>query len=204
MNIKIFNENKIYPFLVIDDWYNKEEEKIVWKELDYFYSCNIFHKAEENCAEENGTKLAKNNRLSYDLIFKKMEYSYINKMLYKVQNKNFHSIVENTMPIGKQFKNTNWSNTFINYYENNDFYKSHYDYSIFTMLIFFYKLPKKFFGGDIYFEESDITVDCKHNTMLLFPGYYYHKVNEILMDKENLNNMNGRFSITHFFDIVYH
>ena len=52
MNIKIFNENKIYPFIVVDDWYNEKEEKIVWKELDYFYNCNVFENAEENCAIE--------------------------------------------------------------------------------------------------------------------------------------------------------
>ncbi len=204
MNVKIFNENKTYPFLVVDDWYTSEEEKIVWKELDYFYSLDVFHSAQENCAEtSDGEKLAKNNRLNYDVIFKDLRYSYINKMMYKFQNSNFHSIVEQAMPIGKTFKNTNWGNTMINYYENNDFYKSHYDYARFTMLIWFYKLPKKFVGGDLYLDESDITVDCKHNRMILFPGHYNHKVNEIVMNKEHLNNMNGRFSITHFFDIRY-
>jgi Rps23 Pro-64 3,4-dihydroxylase Tpa1-like proline 4-hydroxylase len=198
MNIKIFNENKIYPFIVVDDWYNEKEEKIVWKELDYFYNCNVFESAEENCAIEGEKKLAKNNRLYYDLIFKNKKYSFINKMLYKIQNKNFHKIVEDVMPVGKIFKHTNWDNTLVNYYENDDNYEDHYDYSLFTMLIFFFKSPKMFSGGDLYFKENNTTVECKHNRMLLFPGYYYHKVNKVSMQKKYLNDMNGRFSITHF------
>ena len=55
-----------------------------------------------------------------------------------------------------------------------------------------------FSGGDLYFKENNTTVECKHNRMLLFPGYYYHKVNKVSMQNKYLNDMNGRFSITHF------
>jgi hypothetical protein len=198
MNLKINKDNLLFPFIIVDDWYSQEEEKFVWNELIYFYGINQFQKAEENCAEDNGITKAKGNRLYYDLIFKDKKYSYINKMLYKVRNKDFHKVIEDVMPIGKIFKHTDFDNTLINYYEHGDEYKSHYDYVTFTMLIFFYKQPKKFSGGDLYFEENNVTVECKHNRMVLFPGYYLHQVKRVMMSDNDFNSMNGRFSITHF------
>ena len=198
MNLKINKDNLLFPFIIVDDWYSQEEEKFVWNELIYFHNINEFEKAEENCAADNDITKAKNSRLYYDLIFKDKKYSYINKMLYKVRNKDFHKVIEDVMPIGKILKHTDFDNTLVNYYEHGDEYKSHYDYSMFTMLIFFYKQPKKFSGGDLYFEENNVTVECKHNRMVLFPGYYLHQVKKVLMNNNDFNIMNGRFSITHF------
>jgi hypothetical protein len=45
--IKIFNDTK-FPFLIIDDWFSKNEEIAVWKELDYYYCNNSFYKRAEN------------------------------------------------------------------------------------------------------------------------------------------------------------
>ena len=35
---QICNSNKEFPYLIVDNWYNKKEEKLVWKELDFFIS----------------------------------------------------------------------------------------------------------------------------------------------------------------------
>jgi hypothetical protein len=35
---QIFNKDKLYPFLIVDDWYSKQEEKNVWKELEFYTS----------------------------------------------------------------------------------------------------------------------------------------------------------------------
>ncbi len=198
MTLEIINKDTMFPIIISDNWYSKEEETNVWKELSFFHSLSEYEKAENNSAEDMKISKAKGHRLYYDKIFKEKKYSHINKMLYKIQDKELHNYIEKTMPIGKIFKDTDWDNTLINYYENDDEYKSHYDYSMFTMLIFFYKKPKLFKGGDLYFEESNTTVQCKQNRMVLFPGYYLHQANKVSMDNEHLNQMNGRFTITHF------
>ena len=33
---QICNSNKEFPYLIVDNWYNKEEEKLIWKEIDFF------------------------------------------------------------------------------------------------------------------------------------------------------------------------
>ena len=35
---QVINDNPSYPFLLVDNWYNKDEEKAVWKELDFLSS----------------------------------------------------------------------------------------------------------------------------------------------------------------------
>ena len=35
-DVKVVNDNPTFPFVVIDNWYTPEEEKAVWKELDFF------------------------------------------------------------------------------------------------------------------------------------------------------------------------
>ena len=190
----------MFPIIISDNWYSREEEEKVWQELTFFHSLNVYEKSENNSAQDNHISLSKGSRLYYDLIFKDKKYSHICKLLYKIQDKSLHDIVEKSMPVGKIFKDTDWENTIINYYEDNDTYKSHYDYSLFTMLIFFNKHnPAKLFsGGDLYFGESDTTVEYKHNRMVLFPGYYLHQANKVSMNNEYQDKMNGRFTITHF------
>ena len=34
--VQIVNDNPTFPFVVIDNWFTPDEEKTVWKELDFF------------------------------------------------------------------------------------------------------------------------------------------------------------------------
>ena len=68
-----------------------------------------------------------------------------------------------------------------------------------SVLIWFYRKPKRFAGGDLIFTDLNETVKCKHNRMILFPSYYYHKVNKVIMKEQYKNKGLGRFCLTHFF-----
>jgi predicted 2-oxoglutarate/Fe(II)-dependent dioxygenase YbiX len=65
------------------------------------------------------------------------------------------------------------------------------------MLIWFYKEPKKFEGGELLFTEKEIKIDLKHNRMILFPSHFLHEVKPIKM-KEEFDKGYGRYSITKF------
>ena len=93
--------------------------------------------------------------------------------------------------------NTDWSQ--VSYYENNNNYDKHYDEFMHSVLIWFYRKPKRFAGGDLIFTDLSETVKCKHNRMILFPSYYYHKVNKVIMKEQYKNKGLGRFCLTHFF-----
>ena len=75
--------------------------------------------------------------------------------------------------------NTNQHYTQLVYYENNDEYKSHRDCAQFTVLNWFYRKPKKFSGGNLYFEDFDLEIECLNNRTLIFPSVINHAVNPL-------------------------
>ena len=56
---QVNKDNPTYPFIVIDNYYNPEEESAVWKELDFFTSntLSIMDRAENTIVarDEDGT-----------------------------------------------------------------------------------------------------------------------------------------------------
>ncbi len=48
MKINICNDNKIFPFLYVDDRYTPEEEKLIWKELDFYTNPYAMMRSEDD------------------------------------------------------------------------------------------------------------------------------------------------------------
>jgi Rps23 Pro-64 3,4-dihydroxylase Tpa1-like proline 4-hydroxylase len=71
-----------------------------------------------------------------------------------------------------------------------------------TMLIWFFKEPKKFKGGDLILNDFETAFECKHNRMLLFPSHYEHSVAPISLAEEYKHKGMGRYTITNFITFV--
>jgi len=199
--ITYVNKNDKFPILQIDNWYSEKEMNNIYLELDYYMAIgkeNMVKTEKDNStAVENDIPLSTGYRLKPH---RNDFYSCINRCLMKQSSKKFNKYVEESMPQGNSFKHTNFNSSFISYYEDGDYYKSHTDIALFSCLIWIYKEPKNFTGGDITFSQCNTTIQCKNNRMIFFPSYYLHEVSEInLIDKNKSNS--GRFCITHFFYI---
>tara|TARA_R110000787_G_scaffold173162_3_gene285834 strand:+ start:77 stop:673 length:597 start_codon:yes stop_codon:yes gene_type:complete len=192
-------------YLVVDNWYSETEKLNVMKELDFLSTLDpIRAENYSGVAKKNNKPLIKGYRIfPHELYtFKGMEKSHIFKGLKKFQIKEFHNKVieifkDTNLALSEQFMGTNCSKTIINYYENNDGYNEHNDVHPFTVLIWLYKEPKKFEGGDLIFTKFNEEIKCTNNRLVLFPGFYHHKVTPITMKNEDVGF--GRFAITHFF-----
>jgi len=193
-----------FPFLVIDNWYDKETEKSIWSELDFLSTKN---KQEQLRAEntivarnEDGTSKSKAYRWYLESIYTEegRTYSTIMQKTDLFRTPEFHEIIQHITPQCRSFLGSNFDTTIISYYENNDYYKAHYDKFQWTSLIWFYREPKKFKGGNLKFTEPNYEIKVKHNRLLMFPCYYLHEVLPIKTKKfEQMGN--GRYTITHFF-----
>jgi len=128
-----------------------------------------------------------------------LKFSTIVSSVNKYLSPKFHNFIRESMPQGVQFMNATKMNTMISYYDNSQEYKNHFDTVQFTSIIWFFKEPKKFTGGDFVLTQSDQTIECKHNRMIFFPSYYMHSVTPVSIDAENRNKGLGRFAITNFF-----
>ena len=193
-----------FPFLVIDNWYDKETEKSVWSELDFLSTKN---KKEQLRAEntivarkEDGTTLGKSYRWYPDAIYTEegRAYSPITQSKNLFRTEEFHEIIGHITPQCRSFTATDFDTSIVSYYEDNDYYEPHHDKFMWTSLTWFYREPKKFTGGNLKFTEPNYEINVKHNRMLMFPCYYLHEVLPI-KTKKFKEMGNGRYTITHFF-----
>tara|TARA_R100001460_G_scaffold1642_3_gene5998 strand:+ start:2260 stop:2934 length:675 start_codon:yes stop_codon:yes gene_type:complete len=203
---QICNSNKEFPYLIVDNWYNKEEEKLIWKEIDFFTATgrDNLKRAEqsETTATKNNKPLARSYRIYLEEIFQPntiVQNSFIYKFLYKQRSKKFHDLLYKAMPHhANSFQLTNRDSTILSYYEGGDYYHEHIDLFNFTCLIWFHKNPKKYTGGDFYLPGPNKTIESKHNRLLIMPSYYKHGVTKLKMNNK-LKIGSGRYTITHFY-----
>lgn len=189
---------------VVDNFYSDQEYDCVRKELDFYSSLpeDLKDRAENTDVARTGDghALGQSFRVYVNNIFTRegSKYSHTNNLAMKIRNFHTENIEEN-LPNGRQFKDMDTQYNMISYYGPNDYYDSHYDKFQFTALIWVFKEPKKFTGGDLFFEEINRTVEVTNNRMCIFPSYLLHKVNKINMSEDDFRNGYGRYTITHFF-----
>ena len=191
------------PFLVVDNFYNKEEQSLIWTELDSHKENFVVDEGIANrgvAKNNNGKPIANLSRIYLDELYEnKRERSSILHCYQKLFTREIINKYKEKTLAARTYAitNTDWSQ--VSYYENNNNYDKHYDEFMHSVLIWFYRKPKRFDGGDLIFTDLNETVKCKHNRMILFPSYYYHKVNKVIMKEQYKNKGLGRFCLTHFF-----
>lgn len=190
---------KITDCLVIDNFYSPEEEKLIWEELDFHREA--FYLDKKGVAlDKDKTPVANLFRIYLDDIYRdKREHSNILKCYSKILSKENMERYKNTTQSGRTLEVTNIDWSQVSYYEDGNDYAEHFDQFMHSCLIWFFREPKKFTGGDLTFTETQEIVPCKHNRMILFPSYLLHKVDVVKMHEKYLGQGLGRFCLTHFF-----
>jgi Rps23 Pro-64 3,4-dihydroxylase Tpa1-like proline 4-hydroxylase len=205
--MKILGNKKIEKnIVVIDNWYNENELKAVWKELDFYSETQNLERASKNLSvtglDEKGEPQANCYRIYLDDYYKqgKRHISPILRLINKFVDKNMHNEIK-TIKMGRQFPETNSDISFVSYYEEGDSFKPHFDVFQFTALIWLYKEPRQFEGGDLILNDfNNEIVEVKNNRLVFFPSYYIHQVEKIKMKTKD--KFKGRYSISHFFYTV--
>lgn len=199
---KKFDSNPTYPFLVVDNWYTPEEEQAIWAELKLYSHMTDLQRAEDTIVARNkdGSARGKSYRWYNNEFYSNKHYERfpIENALYKVRSIEFHNELKFAQPYFKMFESSNRNSNLVSYYEQDDHYDTHHDTFMWTHLVWFYKQPKMFIGGDFVLNEPDVTVKCKHNRAIFFPCCYTHSVTPIQM-KKKMPFGHGRWTITHFY-----
>ena len=201
MNIEHYQEP--FPYIRIFNFYNENDLKLIWKELDVIVNNEVLVGPEHiSSAYQESKEEKKYQRKGRGVwiqdIYKDLNVSYIHKLNKKLFSRQMiDSIRENGSWFYKNFGFKNYC-TLLSYYENSDYYKSHVDNSYSTALTWFYKEPKQFEGGNILFSDYNIEIPIENNSILIFPSIVSHSVLEIKMEDEYMGENNGRISITNF------
>ncbi len=193
-------ENCRYPFLLIDNWYTPDELKDIYIELDFFQSQKNKLRAAETVVAKNertGESLSESDRYYVDTFYQKREISPILRCTQKQTKKVFHNLMEGMKPYARSFFASNRHSSMVSYYESKDYYKPHFDTFQWTCLIWIFKEPKAFEGGDLKLKEPEVEIKVKNNRMVFFPSCYIHEVTPLKMIEKKPGY--GRYCITHFY-----
>jgi Rps23 Pro-64 3,4-dihydroxylase Tpa1-like proline 4-hydroxylase len=185
-----------FPHLIIEDFYSEDELKLIWQELDFLTSANKLIPANL----DGSTLLSNALSVSLDNIYKDLRYSNINLINKKILSPEITHAFLSLNELFGHITMVNTINTKIKYYENGHNYHKHRDVARFTGINYLYKEPKKFEGGDLYFDNYGYKVELKNNMFILFIGCLWHSVTSIILNENAYITGNGKYSITSFLD----
>ena len=204
--LSAYASEKPFPHLIIDNFYNEKELELVWEELNFYTKPGKLLEAKDYGGVVGYTNA---KALMLDAVYK--NYSNNNGNNYRnlsniltVNRKLFTSGVLDAFAnihdcccIANQ---SNSDTTKIRYYHNGEGYDPHTDKGFqFLAFSYFYKEPKKFTGGQLYFPKYDYEISCDNNSMIIFPGWVEHGVREVNIKDSDYFDGWGRYAITSFF-----
>jgi Rps23 Pro-64 3,4-dihydroxylase Tpa1-like proline 4-hydroxylase len=194
----IDTSEKPFPFLMVRDFYNEEEQNAIWQELDFLTQPGkLLPGIQSNNFKEDSGEYRKKCQVQYlDFLYKQREVSNILRVNRKVCSPEITDEFTKLCFGYNMIKHCDSDFTVVNYYETSDYYKPHNDTACYTALTWFYKEPKKFSGGDFRFTDYDYTIEIEHNMMILFPSFVNHEVSEVSLEDNSSNY--GRYVISQF------
>ena len=188
-----------FPHLIIKDFYNDDELKLIWEELDFLTKPNKLMGTREYGGVVNYTNA---KALILDDVYS-TKYRPISNILtttrkmFDTEILNAFSNVHDCLSIAKS---CNWDITKVRYYHDGDDYRPHVDMQMqFLAFSYFFKEPKKFEGGELYFPDYDYQYSCNNNSIIMLPGWVKHGVKKVTIKDSDYFDGYGRYSITTFF-----
>ena len=201
-----------FPHLILHNFYNKEELNLIWEELNFYTKPGKLLEAKDF----GGIIDATNSRAiildqiyrdysdsTDDTIIGSPDYRSLSNILTvnrKIFDKEIMDIFGNIHDCVSQAPYADWDTTKVRYYHDGEYYEPHTDKRMnYLAFSYFYKKPKKFTGGELYFPKYDYTFDCPNNSTIIFPGWVEHAVNKVKIENSDYYDGYGRYAITRFF-----
>jgi Rps23 Pro-64 3,4-dihydroxylase Tpa1-like proline 4-hydroxylase len=195
--MEICNSAKKFPYLKVRNFFNPEELRLVWQELDF-----LTHFDKMNPPSQTGQKdphMKNNVGVFLEQVYVDRKYSNILRLNRKLFSDVIISSYESLHYTHRYLGACNSDSTLVSYYENSGYYKSHMDLSVVTSIIWLYKEPKRFEGGDLIFTNFEETVNVENNMMIMFPSCVHHEVTSIEMPIDVVPYTGyGRYALTNF------
>jgi hypothetical protein len=195
--MKILCNDHPFPHVIVQDLFEKDDLKLLWKELDFYTSTGKLLPAKNYGGIPDKTN---SRALILDEIYVNSKFSNI----YDLECKLFSS--DAVIELAKldtscaYFAQCSHFVTKIRYYHDEEYYAPHTDYAYpFIGFLYFNKEPKKYSGGELFFPDHDnYEYSCENNSCIIFPGYIKHGVRTVSIKDSNYNDGDGRYCISIF------
>tara|TARA_B100001989_G_scaffold854_1_gene624 strand:+ start:929 stop:1561 length:633 start_codon:yes stop_codon:yes gene_type:complete len=191
--------NDPFPHMIVENFYNDDELKLIWEELDFYTKDGKLFDAEEFGGIVNKTN---SKAIWLDKVFPKKYRSLsniltVNRKLFDSAVLDAFSSVHDCCSIAKF---VNHDTTKVRYYHDGNYYEPHTDKTVqFLGFSYFYREPKKFEGGELIFPKYDYTFSCDNNSLIMMPGWVEHGVSKVSIKDSDYFDGYGRYAITSFF-----
>jgi len=187
-----------FPHAIFRNFYDNHELGLIWEELNFYTRPNKLLDVEEYAGVVGFT----NARaiILDDVYDNNRSISNILTVNRKIFNEETLEIFSNISDCCSLARDCNWDVTKVRYYHNGEYYKPHIDKAMpFLAFSYFHKQPKRFTGGELVFPKYDYSFDCDNNSLIIFPGWVEHGVNEVSIQNSDYYDGYGRYAITSFF-----
>ena len=189
-----------YPYLLIRNFYTKDEQALIWQELDFL---THRHKLQPPQATGQINPMMKKNRgVFLDSVYADRSMSNILKVNRKVFSAPVFKAFADLCLHNRCINAVNADTTLLSYYEASDHYKPHSDTAVATALSWHCREPRCFTGGDLVFPDLDETIPVENNTLIVFPSCLRHGVTQVKMDDGvEAWKGHGRYCLSSFMSI---
>ena len=188
-----------FPHIIFHNFYNKEELELIWEELDFYTKPGKLVETKDYGGVVGYTNA---KALWLDKLYG-TKYRNVSNILYvnrKVFEKEILEAFANIHDCCSIAATCNHDSTKVRYYHDGDKYDPHVDCTIqFLGFSYFYREPKRFEGGELFFPDYDYTYSCDNNSLIMMPGWVRHGVTEIKIKDSDYFQGFGRYAITSFF-----
>jgi Rps23 Pro-64 3,4-dihydroxylase Tpa1-like proline 4-hydroxylase len=184
---------------VKDDHFTDDELNIAWSAMESLRTGNILMSAEKSPSAKDGDGNFLKQTLG--MAFRDHPEVQEGQILSQLARKIFQGDTGLYSTLGlweRQILSTNVNQTVLHYYEHSDYYLPHRDNSAFTCLIWLYKEPRRFAGGDFRIDALERDIELKNNRLVIFPSCFLHSVTPLSMKPDDLGKGLGRYCLTTF------
>ena len=196
---------KPFPHLIVDNFYDDKELELIWEELKFYTKPGKLLEAKDFGGVVDKTN---SHAIALDSVYMNDENRGVNyRNLSNILTVNRKLFTSGVLDAFAKIHECCWiapmSNfdiTKVRYYHNKEYYGAHADISFqFLAFSYFYKEPKKFTGGELFFPRHNYELTCENNSLIILPGWVKHGVKEVKIEDSNYYDGWGRYSITSFF-----
>ena len=201
--VGIIANKEPFPHLIVEDFYDEKELELIWEELKYYTKPGKFLDAKDYggvAGRTNAKALALDSLYLNNEANGQANYRNISNIL-TVNRKVFTSGILNRYASIHECCDLvyNADVTKVRYYHDGEYYEPHTDSSFQTLVFsYFYKEPKSFTGGELYFPHHNYEYPCNNNSMIIFPSWVQHAVNKVKIKESDYYAGLGRYAITSF------
>ena len=193
-----------FPHLIFNNFYDDNELSLIWEELNFYTKPDKLFDGEGFGAAKNieGEFITNSKAIALDSVYTGDNRKISN--ILNVSRKVFDSqILEPFSELHDcclfAFR-SNYDTTKVRYYHDKESYEPHTDtFYEFLAFSYFYKEPKRFKGGNLFFPKYDYEFTCDNNSLIMMPAWVEHGVSEVSIKNSDYYDGYGRYAITHFF-----